>query len=523
MSRNLAGALAFALAAACGVAGAQTFRWSNQGNFLTTDPHAQNTVITNQINAQVYDRLLMRGKQLEIVPALAESWTRTGPTAWVFRLRKGVKWHDGSDFTAEDVVFSVRRAQATTSSFRTFGQMLGTPRAIDPHTVEFTTPAPNPVLPDAAVAIAIMSKAWCLKHGVEKPQDYSRKEETYASRNAMGTGPFTLVSHEPDVKSVFRKNPNWWGLKEGLFEGNVKEVVFTPIASDPTRMAALASGSVDFVLDPPPQDVERLRRDKAIRMIDGPEASIFFLGMDQHHDELSYGSVKGANPFKDVRVRRAMSLAIDMDAVVRTALRGHGVPTSIFLAIPARSGLVADDVRRPPADLAIAGKLMAEAGYAGGFTVTMDCDARNEKVCTAVAGMLSKIGITLNLSVKQASQYYQKIKAFDTSFFLAGWVSALDPIFILQPLVHSRNDKGDGEWTLGRFKDAKIDSLIDELKMEFDEPRRGAIVREVARLVRDNVYVIPLYRRTAPWAARSNIEVVHRPDVWLETRWVQVR
>jgi peptide/nickel transport system substrate-binding protein len=501
---------------------AETFRWSAQGSYASMDPHAQTQVITNQLNAQIYDRLIMLGKKLEHVPALAESWKRVNATVWIFNLRKDVKWHDGSDFTAEDVVFSIERAKQPTSGFRSWASAMGTPRALDKYTVELTTPVPYPALPDAAALIFIMSKAWCANHRVEVPQDLAQKQETYASRNAMGTGPFTVVTYEPDVKLVVRKNPNWWGLKFGLFEGNVTEVVFTPIASDATRLAALISGGIDFVIDPSPQDVERLRQDRNVRVFEGPETSAFFLGMDQNRVELLYSNVKGRNPFKDVRVRRAIERAIDPAIIVRAAMRGNAVPTSLILTNPQRSGVTPELDRRAPADLAVAKKLLADAGYPNGFTVTMDCDARTERVCTAIVGMLAKAGITVNLLVAPATQYYQKIRRLDTSFFLVGWVSALDPIFLLRAHAHSRNQQGDGEWNLSNFKDEKLDAIVDELKSEFDEGRRKSLAIEAATLVRDNAYLIALYRRLAPWAARNNIELVHLPNVWLEPRWVQV-
>ena len=501
----------------------ETLRWSNQGNYLSIDPHAQNTVITNQLNAQVYERLILRDKQLRRVPGLASAWRRTSPTTWIFELRKGVKWHDGSDFTADDVVFSMLRAQGATSGFRAQAGMMGKPRRLDAHSVEFTTAEPNPVLPDAASNLPIMSKAWCEKHGATRVQDYRAKEETYASRNAMGTGPFVLVSHEHDVKSVFRRNPHWWGLREGLFEGNVTEVVFTPLTTDSTRMAALASGAIHFVLDPPPQDIAKVRQDPSLRVHEGPETSIFFIGMDQQRHELSSSSVKGRNPFKDVRVRRAIDRAIDMDAIARTALRGLALPTGVILPRPDASRVPKELLARAPVDVAAARALLAEAGYASGFSVTMDCDARLERVCTAVAAMLARIGITINLAVAQPSQFYQKIQRLDTSMYLSGWISALDPILTLHPLAHSRNDRGDGEWNLGNFRDERLDAMIDALRVEFDEARRHEMAVEIARLVREQAYLIALYRRVTPWASRRNIELVHRPDTWLEPRWVFIR
>ncbi len=510
------------LSIATAFAEAQTLRWSNQGNYLSADPHSQNTIITTAMNGHVYDRLMLRGKKLEFVPGLAVSWKQTAPTVWVFNLRKGVKWHDSSDFTADDVVFSIRRAQGPTSGYRVYANAAGVPRKIDDYTVEFTTPVPNPVMLDSLAQVFVMNKAWCEKYQVQKVQDFVRKEETHAARNAMGTGPFVMVSHEPDVKTVLRKNPRWWGIKEGLFDGNVKDVVYTPLASDATRLAALASGGLDFVLDPSPQDIERLRRDPNIRIIEGPENTAFFLGMDQNRDELLHSNVKGKNPFKDVRVRRALYHAIDMDAISRTVLRGFARPTGTVLPNPESIAMPKEMDKRLPYDIAAAKKLLADAGYPAGFTVAMDCDTRLEKVCAAVVAMLAKIGITVDIVMGTPAVFYAKIRKLDTSFFLSGWVSSVDAIITLQSIIHGRDDS-NGDWNVGNFRDAKLDDTIDRAKVELDPVKRRALMIDAFRMLQEGVYLVPLYRRLAPWASRSNVQVVHRPDMTLEARWVVIK
>ena len=516
------GALVLLLILAASSLQAQVLRWSNQGNYLTADPHAQNTIITTAINGHVYDRLVLRGKKLEFVPGLAVSWRQTSPTVWVFNLRKGVKWHDQTDFTADDVVFSIKRSQGLTSGYRVYANAVGNPRKLDDYTIEFTTPTPNPVMLDSLGQLFIMSRTWSEKYKVLQAQDFVRKEETHAARNAMGTGPFILVSHEPDVKTVMRKNPSWWGIKEGLFDGNVKEIVYTPLASDATRLAALASGGLDFVLDPPPQDVERLRRDKSIHVIEGPENTVFFLGMDQNRDELLHSSVKGRNPFKDVRVRRALYQAIDMNAISRAVLRGFAQPTAIVMSNPESIGIPKEADKRLPYDIGAAKKLLADAGYPNGFTVSMDCDSRVEKTCTALVAMLARIGITINLVMGSPAVYYAKIRKLDTSLYIMGWVSSVDPIIMLQSLVHGRDD-ANGDWNIGNFRDTRLDELIDRAKVELDPDKRRAYIIDAVRIVHEGVYMVPLYRRLAPWAARANVDVVHRPDMTLEARWVTIR
>jgi peptide/nickel transport system substrate-binding protein len=530
MRRTLALALAAAVLSAAPLASAKTLRWSSQGDYVTSDPHAQNELLTNSINGHVYESLVVRGKQLEILPGLATSWKQTGPTTWVFNLRKGVKWHDGSDFTADDVVFSMKRLQGETSNFRGYGNDVGATRKIDDHTVEFTTPVPNPVMLEIlANSLFMMSKSWCEKHNAARAQDFKNKEETYTARNAMGTGPFILVSREPDVKSVFRKNPNWWGLKEkGYFDGNVTDIVYSPVKNESTRMAALLSGDLDLVIDPAVQDVEKLKKDKGIRVYEGRENRIVFLGMDQARDELLYSSVKGKNPFKDKRVRQAFYQAIDVNAINKVVMRGMSVPTAINLPNPVRAGIPKEMDRRYPYDVAASRKLLAEAGYPKGFEVTIDCPnnryINDEKICVAVAGMVSKIGIAMRVNAMPRAQYFPKVQRLDTSMYLLGWGGATtDAYFTLTPVLHSRNDKGDGEYNWGNYKYPEFDALIDDAKGDTDPKRRQETIIKAMRFHHENVLHIPLHLQVIPWASRANVEVVHRADNWLQATWVKIK
>ncbi len=342
----IAAALAAALGLAALSADAVTLRWAGRGDMQTTDPHSQNEGLTNNINSLIYEYLVNRDKQLGLVPALAESWTQVNPTTWRFKLRAGVKFHDGTPFTADDVVFSYERAKADSSQLRAYANAAGTPRKIDDLTVEFVTNGPNPIMLEHLATINIMSKAWCEKNKCQKPQNFAAKEDMITAREANGTGPYSLVSRQPDVKTVLKKNPNWWGVKTGQFDGNVDDVVYTPIVSDATRVAALISGEVDLINDPPPQDVPRLSQTPNIKVIEGVENRIVFIGMDQARDELLYSNVKGKNPFKDVRVRQALYHAIDIDAINKNTMRGLSKPTGAILPSPKTS---TPDIEKPAA------------------------------------------------------------------------------------------------------------------------------------------------------------------------------
>jgi peptide/nickel transport system substrate-binding protein len=448
----------------------------------------------------------------------------------VFTLRQGVKWHDGTDFTADDVVFSIKRLQGKTSNFRVYGNAVGEPTKVDAHTVQLVTPVPNPVMLEMlANSLFMMSKAWCEKNNAVNTQDFTNEKEAFTSRNAMGTGPYTLVSRDPDVKSVFKKNPNWWGLKEkGYWDGNVDDIVYTPIGAPGTRMAALLAGNLDFVLDPPPSDVDKLKKEKGIKIYEGRENRIIFFGFDQARDELLYSSVKGKNPFKDKRVRQAFYQAIDVNAINKAVMRGLSVPTAINLPNPDKAGIPKSMDKRYPYDVNAAKKLLAEAGYPNGFELQIDCPnnryINDERICVAVAGMLARAGIKAKVNAIPRAQYFPKAQRLEVSMYMLGWGGATtDAIFTLQPVLHSRNDKGDGDYNWGNYKDPEFDALIDDAKGDTDLKRRQQTIIKAMQRHHDQVYHIPIHLQVIPWASRSNVEVIHRADNWLQATWVKMK
>lgn len=523
--------LIISLALSCAsLVDAKTLRWSSQGDAATLDPHSQNETFNNGINNLVYEYLAVRDRQTfdKYVPGLALSWTNTGPLTWLFKLRQGVTFHDGTPFTADDVVFSFDRARNSTVTFRLYSTQSGIARKIDDHTVEFTTPVPNPVMLETVTNIMIMSKAWCEKHGVVKPLDYVKKEESFATRNAMGTGRYRLVAWEQGVKILHKKNPAWWGIKAGLYTGNVDNIDYRPIANAATRMAALKTGELDFVLDPSLQDVLRLSRDPDIKIWQGEERRLIYLGTDQARNELLYSDVKGKNPFKDKRVRMALYQAIDIKALNSSVMRGLSVPTGIPLSAGIAAGVPAEMDRRLPFDPAKASKLLAEAGYPKGFGFTLHCPndryVNDEKICVAVAAMWARIGLNVRVETMTKANFFPKVQKRDTSAFLAGWGGgSTDAIFILKPVMHSRDNQGAGDSNYGDAKIVELDTLIDKLEGEMNLAERQDMINRATRLIQDEVHVIPLHRQMIPWASRNSVTVLHRPNNIPEMQWVTIK
>jgi peptide/nickel transport system substrate-binding protein len=519
-------ALALALSTA---APARHFRWASQGDAASLDPHAQNENVTNQVNAMVYEPLLQYDKQMKLVPWLATSWENPEPKTWIFHLRQGVKFSDGTPFTADDVVFSFERAKYTTASFKLYALEVGKARAVDDHTVEFVSEAPNPVEPSMVANIFIMSRKWCEKNNATRPQDIGKREESFSALNALGTGPFILTGREPGVKTTHRRNPDWWGIKEGLFEGNVDSVEYRQLSNAATRIAALRSGELDFVLDPPVQDVPKLKEDAAVKVWEGPETRIIFIGLDQARDELLYSSVKGRNPFKDRRVRLALYQAIDIAALKAQVMRGLSIPTGIVLPDPRGSGLPASMEKRYPFDPAASKRLLNEAGYSSGFGFTLTCPnnryINDEKICIALAGMWARVGLEVKVDAIPRAQFFPKALKLDVSAYMWGWGSdSPDAIFTLKPVLHSRdNAAGTGTNNVGDWRNAELDAAIDAAASEMNPARRQELINRALAIVQDEVLVLPLHRQVIPWASRAGVTVVHRPNNFLWLPWVKMQ
>ncbi len=519
-------ALASALSCLSSPVQAQTLRWAAQNDTLTLDPHSQNHSTTSAILQHVYEGLTRYTRDYQIEGALATEWKQITPTQVRFSLRKGVKFQDGSPFTADDVVFSFQRVNSPHSNLKPFVAGVNEVRKVDSHTVDFLLAAPNPILTRTIVEFRIISKAWAEKNKALTPPNVAGKEETFATRNAMGTGPYRITAWQPEQRITMVANPDWWDAKNAANQGMPKDVIYTPIKSDQTRVAALLSGELDLVTDLPTQDVGKLRSNAKLKLLEGSEVRAIFLALDQGSDELRSSNVKG-NPYKDRRVREAMSVAIDRAGIQRAIMRGLSVPAGLIVP-PGVNGYNKELDRVPATDAERARRLLAEAGYPQGFETTLNCPnnryVNDEEVCQAIVSMWARVGIKAKLQTESFSTFSPKVQGFQFQTFLYGWgVPTYDALYSLQALVRTRTAGADGNGNYWKLSDPRLDALIDDIKVELDATKRNALINAVLTRVRDEHLLLPIHYQVRPWAMKQNVSTVHRSDDKPVAWWVRMR
>ncbi len=511
-----------ALAATTFVASAVTLRIGNQGDAQSLDPHSLNESLQLTVVGNVYEPLVTRDRSYKLAPSLATDWKQTSPTVWRFNLRKGVQFHDGTPFTADDVIFSYERAKGDGSDMKSYVGQIKEIKKIDAHTIDFVLNNPFPILPELFTQWHMMSKKWCETNQATKPVDRRKGIENAASFRANGTGPFRVRERQPNVRTTFSRNGNYWGK----IDGNVDEVIFNVIGNDSTRVAALLSGEVDVMEPVPVQDVARIKSNNSLKVLQGAELRIIFLGMDQKRDELLFSSVKGKNPFKDKRVRQAFYQAIDIEAIKSRVMRGASTPTALLVA-PEIKGFAPELAKRLPFDVEAAKKLMADAGYGAGFELKMNCPndryVNDGEICQAVAANLSRIGVKINLEAETKNNYFPKILRRDTSFYMLGWTpSTVDAHNVLYPIMSTPGEGGRGQFNLGSYSNARVDELTNLVASETDDKKRNEMIREALKIHQDDVGHLPLHQQALNWATRKNVELVQWPDNGMPWKFVKL-
>jgi peptide/nickel transport system substrate-binding protein len=510
-------ALAFA-----GAAEAKTLRWSSQGDIATMDPYAHTESFTSNMHHHIYDPLVRRNRDLQIEPALATSWTIEAPDRWRFKLRQGVKFHNGNAFTADDVVASVTRLLDPGARAR--GNLSNVTKAekIDDFTVDFHLRGPYPLLLNDLSGIFIMDREWLETNNALKPGNTTTGVATHASTNANGTGPFVLESYQPDNRTIMNVNPNWWDKASAGH--NLTRIEFRPIKSDATRVAALLSGEIDMMAPAPLQDLARIGGADGFKVVEEPSLRLIFLGLN-HRDTLQADPTK-PNPMKDKRVRQALWHAIDLDSIHRRVMRAKSRTVGTMVAPPI-PGYAADLDKPLPFNVDRAKSLLTEAGFPNGFRTKLNCSndryIADEQTCVAIAAMWTRAGVTVDLKTESRATYFPLVDKGETDVYILGWATLppMDGYSVASALLHSRSGAFGGNNPNG-LADPRLDDLTKKAAVELDEPKRRALLTEALRIVRDEAYFIPLHQQPVAWAMKKNIEVPVFADEYVRLWFAKV-
>ncbi|MDB4190796.1 ABC transporter substrate-binding protein [Amylibacter sp.] len=495
---------AAAVAASTVTVSAETIRWARAGDAITMDPHAQNEGATHAMNHQIYDSLLQRDMSGAIIPSLALSWAALAdnPNVWRFNLRQGVSYHDGAAFDSEDVVFSLNRAMADGSEMKELLSSVKDVRAVDAHTVDIETNGANPLLVNNLSNMFMMDKGWATANDVLTPHDVAKNETNFATMNTNGTGAFMLVSRAVDEKTVLKANPNYWG--KDLYPNQVTDIIYTPIQSAATRVAALLSGEVDIIQDVPVQDLGRVSGTDGLSVATAAQNRVIFFGLD---------TVEG--PTSNLKVRQAMNIAINRDAIKKIVMRDQSDPTGVIMP-PFVNGWTEALNKYPDYNVDAAKALMAEAGFANGFDITLNCPndryVNDEAICQAAVGMMARIGINVALDAKPKAQHFPISKGGDAPFYMLGWgVPTFDSHYIFNYLVHTQSDKR-GSWNPTGYSNADVDAMIVSLEAETDLAKRDATIAKIWAAVQEAQMYLPIHNQVLNWGMKNNIDFDVQPE-----------
>jgi peptide/nickel transport system substrate-binding protein len=497
-----------AMGVAMAAAEAKPFRYSTAQDILGLDPAINNHGPTNAMKSNVYEALVYRSAPGPLEPGLATEWQQVSPTLWKFNLRRGVKFHGGQDFDADDVIFTWKRLSQQTAEMQYTIRSIKDVRKVDSHTIEIETTGPDPTLLANLAYAFIMDEGWTTQNGGERVVA-GAQASTFVNLNANGTGPFRVVERVPDTRTVVEPNPNWWGKHEH----GITRATFTPIANPATRVAALLSGELDMMYHVPLQDIDRIGQTQGIRVMPGGTARVIFLGFDHRRDEMLDMPGTGKNPLKDLRVRQALYQSINIEAIRRTTMRNSSTPSALMIA-PSVEGFAADQNVRAPFDQAAARRLLAEAGYPNGFPLTLNCPnnryVNDEAICQNVVTMFTQVGIQARLNAMPMPQHVNTAGptgGYNSSMYMLGWTPAtLDAANPLGELLTFNEQTRLGlanNW--GRYSNPRVEALTQQILVEPDTTKRRALIREAMTIVRDDVAYIPLHLEPQVFGIRDTV------------------
>jgi peptide/nickel transport system substrate-binding protein len=491
---------------------AKNLNWASVSDLNSMDPYGQTMTNTIAFLLHLYDPLVRYNRTLKIEPALATSWKVIEPSVWRFSLRKGVKFHNGNPFNADDVVASIKRVTHPRCVLRGNVPGIKDIRKVDDYTVDIVLTGSYPLLLNDLTNIAMMDQEWMTENKCLDPIDPAKGESSYTTTHTNGTGAFILESWRPDAEAVAVVNPNWWDKPEH----NITRMVYTPIKSDATRVAAMLSGRLDYMYPAPLQDLDRINGTKGFKAVSAPSLRTIMLAFNQAPNEPISSNIKGKNPLKDVRVRKALYYAIDIDSIQKRIMRGMSRNAGLYVA-PEIPGFHPDLNTRLPYDPSAAKKLLVEAGYPEGFEIGLDCPndlyINDEAISQAITSMWARIGVKAHLTAQPSGVYMKKSMAGTVDVWMLGWATEpmLDSFSILAQVLSSKRDKY-GVRNPGGYGNPRVDELIDKIAVELDETKRLKMIYETFAIVREDIPIIPLHQQPLTWALRDGVQVVHAAD-----------
>jgi peptide/nickel transport system substrate-binding protein len=474
------------------------------------DPHFHNLTPNLNVANHVFETLVTKDARGKLAPALAESWRPIDDLTWEFRLRRGVKFHDGSDFTANDVAFSLDRVPTVPNSpspFTTYMKQITEKQIVDPYTIRLRTATPYPLMPNDMSTIMIVSS---------RSAKGASTEDFNSGKAAVGTGPFRFVRWQKGNRVELARFDGYWGARPQW-----ERVTLRVITSDPTRVASLLSGEVRAIENVPTADLARISKQQDLSVFRIVSHRIMYLHVDSNRDVSPFvtdkaGKPLAKNPLKDVRVRRALSKAINRQALVERVMEGAAratgqlMPEGMFGWSPAL---------KPEAyDPDGAKKLLAEAGYPDGFALTLhgpnDRYVNDDQVAQAVAQMLARVGIATRVETMPSAVYFTRANKLEFSLMLVGWGSdtaeASSPLKAL--LASFSSDKGMGQANRGRYSNAKMDALLSQALATVDDAKREKLLQDATQVAMSDVGIVPLYHQENVWATRKGVVYTPRAD-----------
>jgi peptide/nickel transport system substrate-binding protein len=476
----------------------KTLRMAYDADPTSLDPHEQLASATLQLSHLVFDPLIRRRQDNTFEPRLAERWEQIDEVTLRFHLRDGVTFHSGRPLTADDVVWTFDRLK-TSPDFKALFEPFQEARAVDNHTVDIVTKGSYPLTLNLATYIFPMDHAFYTgtdENG--RPKDAVVKHgSSFASANISGTGPFRVTKREQGIRLELQRVDDYWDTES---PGNVKKIVLTPIKEPATRVAALLAGDVDFIAPVPPTDFRRLEAAPCCTLVTMPSTRILTFQLNQNRVEA----------FKDPRVRKAMTYAINRKGIAKKIMRGFATPAG-QLSPEGYAGHDPDIT--PPHNVEKARALMKEAGYEDGFSVTMIAPNNryvgDARIAEAVAAMLAKINIKVDLQTMPKAQYWQRYDARDGDILMIGWQSDTQDSGNFFEFLAMTPDSatGYGQYNAGHYSNPEVDRLTMLSQSMTDSDARAKVLKKVERLLHDDAALLPIQWQHLAWAARKNVNI----------------